>query len=101
MSRPLSAPTDWLHPSVLQLADKLLQEQLATTDPMCVLHALLAGNTVGADSPMAHPRLAAAAGLTPNPALAAQVAAAVQQVGAVTATPSTWSAADGAGVHAR
>jgi hypothetical protein len=74
--------TDWLHPSFLQLADKVLQRPMGSVKPMMVMHALMAGVSVGAGNPMAHPRLAAAAGLKPDPALGAQVAAAVQQVGA-------------------
>jgi hypothetical protein len=83
--RALVALTDWLHPSIMQLADKLLQGLTTTVKPMTVHHALMAGVSVGAANPMVHPQLAAAAGQTPDPALAAQVAGAVQQVGAAVA----------------
>jgi hypothetical protein len=72
----------WLQPSVQQLADKLLQRPLVSTTPALVLRAMMCGVLTGTGGPIPHPRLAAAAGLPPDPALAAQVAAAVQQVGA-------------------
>jgi hypothetical protein len=81
-SRALAAPTDWLHASFLQLVDKLLQKPLLHVAPGVVMHAMVAGVSVGAANPMVHPQLAAAAGQAPDPALAAQVAAALQQVGA-------------------
>jgi hypothetical protein len=80
-STALSNTTDWLHPAVLQLADKLLQRPLWCQVPRTVLHAMMAGVPIAAANPLVHPRLAAAAGLEPDPALAAQVAAALQQVG--------------------
>jgi hypothetical protein len=81
-SRALAAPTDWMHPSFLQLVDKLLQKQLLFANPGAIMHALMAGASIGAGNPLVHPRLAAAAGLKPDPALAEQVATAVQEVGA-------------------
>jgi hypothetical protein len=81
-SRGGGAPGAWQSPSLLQLADKLLQRPLVSMTPIQVFVAICKAASPPLISPLVHPRLAAAARRTPDPALAAQVASAVQQVGA-------------------
>jgi hypothetical protein len=76
-SRGLPAPSDWLQASFVQVADKLLQQQL---ESFGVMHSLMMRLAAGAADHMAHPQLAAAAGLTPDPVLGARMAAVVQHV---------------------
>jgi hypothetical protein len=75
------AAAAWLNPSVQQLADKLLWRPMVSIAPGVALRALMSGGLQGTSKPTVHPQLVAAAGQTPDPALAAQVAAAMQQVG--------------------
>jgi hypothetical protein len=74
-----AAPPAWLHPAMVQLADAVLQRPGRVRLAQGVITQPLTAASAGA-SPMANPRLCAAAGRQADPSIGAQVAAAVQQV---------------------